>query len=265
MPWLSETSAPVWSLDPFDSKYWPSERLEGVRNGRVWSIRLGGRERPEEILVRGDFRGAPPGEEKHRFLPYFYVGPPRAFLTSSNTGRANQLFAMARRDLRSPWSGERLPPVTRPIMIFATYSPASRALHQPEWLSRYAKWDGITKCERGLRAPSLVGLVPDLEFRMGIPAANLVGICSTVVKETLDLADPLEALFDAPSSIAVPIETELVTVSDQQPDKRRSLTYVCPKCSRLEGARPHNSKFGWLDNVQTVHCHERIYADHVPP
>lgn len=217
----------------------------------------------EEVLIRGDFRGAPPGHEQERYLPYFYMGPPSAFLTASNTGRANQLFSMARRDLKAPWKGEKFPQTFGPVVIFATYPKAARGLRSPDWLARYSHWEAALRTTRGLRLPSIAGLVPDLELRMGVPEGDPATFCSNLLNDALAMADPLEALFDSPPASAIPIKTELVEVSPQQSEMRRSLTYTCPACGRSEGAQPYNPKFGWLTNVCTVRCKREMYAGRV--
>lgn len=220
-----------------------------------------------EISASTDFRGAPPGRERDRALPWLYLGPvparPGAAFSTSDGNDVLARYQLARGTFfsqRPPTFA--LPGVEHSIAAVASYPPAEQRLRQPDWMSRYARWELLTKRNGHTDFPPLlIGRTPSLTLVFSLVVTQPMDAYANLLVEFLQVTDMIEAAFDSPILAQVPWPFTIV----QKPAPTGFVGthpaiiryFRCPKCGNQETA----VGFGGLPtNFLSKQCRAAIYA-----
>ena len=274
LPWIRDETKTIKAADPkFEATegYVP-RTLRGESGSRTLELSVKAdrdftKTGTVEVSVSSDFRGAPPGGERSRPLPWFYLGPvpvrPGASFTTPDGSDVLARYQLA----RGTFFSQRPPTVALPgvehrIAAVASYPPAEQRLRQPDWMSRYARWESLTKRDGHADFPPLlIGRTPSLTLVFSLVGTKSMDPYADLIVEFLQVADMMEAAFDSPTLAQVPWPFVIV----QKPASSGFVGthpavvryFRCPKCGNQETAVGSDVL---PSNFLSKQCRAAIYA-----
>jgi hypothetical protein len=184
--------------------------LLGNWDGRLWQITvnpgLGWPYRFEEgyFAARCSFRGAPPGSESERVMPWLFLGPwsnpPGGF------SEVQGVQAIIRRD--RPGELPRSKEDRARIAAFASHPTMQNKLRSADWMVTYQALAAGAVQGRFVRQgfnPFIVGLLHRASVVLPLHDEVVVGRYAHAVQQLHDLAPLLEEGFEVPSIARVPM------------------------------------------------------------
>jgi hypothetical protein len=265
-PWYTTSQGPLGKVE----KSWTpgylfgGVQLKGNNLGRVWETVANVFYRKTwgldgELLTQTYFRGAPPGRERERELPFFYLGP-RPMMISSRVALGELPYQILRQfdkpgSADSAWIARDSEP--RRVLGKASYPRMQDLLHSSKWLAAYDQWSSISDKSRS-RPPFVAGLGHRVQFSLALNELQSAEEFSRTLGLFFDLVETIEPGFDAPRPAEQPF-SKMGGDMDGVPIERQ--LFMCPKCGKLETTDTVFDRFGRVVNYKTKDCGCPLFAD----
>ncbi len=241
---------------------WSPVELKGRQSGRLWEV-FACVDSPffnqsRGLVLQTNFRGAPPGKEPERTIPYVFIGPaPRVLPTAVLGGVASDVLSLFKRP--APDDSAWLTQASRPqrYLAKASYPKVEEALASV-WREKYESWCDLVQAS-ALHTPfppMVVGVAPTLNVMAGFNLNRSPDAYAMAVEDTVSLVETLEPSFDAPRPAEVEVPLKLGKTGEGESSRP---LYQCPQCGKMETVKKVIDTWGRLRNYKTTGCGVLLY------
>lgn len=220
---------------------------------------------PPVLRVSSWFRAAPPGRERERDTPWFYLGPVPSrwstFAGSTHVAYLTRFAELAR--------GGRLPEVQiggvrERIRAAASVPRLESSFVSGDWTEWYRKTYELAHPTllRGTVAPLVYGWNGHLSFLIGVDPRTSPAAYAEAVDSFVRRSATLEEGFEAPSLTSEPMSWNWIDLPDGFRWPTPEPMFRCPSCRGLERVADFRSRGRpWLQYLISAGCREFLYRD----
>lgn len=241
--------------------------LFGRRDGRLWIVSVypdwKGVGTPGSVAVETFFRGAPPGRERERLLPWFYLGPTKGVQPTPGFGNPAAAFAAARRDRASDLASASFDVGGARLVALSSFAGMETALRAEPWTDAYRSVSPLVRREFlcPTFSPVFSGFVHKLTVVAPLVPGTEAARYSVLVDAAVRVAPTVEPGFGGPSlqQVSLPVESRPTptTPFNEAP------VYGCPKCGMQRVVREAHDARGVPYNAACEVCYACVFLS--PP
>lgn len=241
--------------------------LCGRRDGRLWIVSVypdwRGVDTPGSVSVETFFRGAPPGKEQERLLPWFYLGPAKGVQPTPGFGNPAAAFAMARRDRASEIASAAFDSGGAMLAALSSFGGMKAALRAEPWVGAYNSVSALVR--RMFLGPTFSPVFSGFAHKLTVAAPLVPGQEAAryvaLVDAAVSVAPTVEPGFGGPSvrQVSLAVEGRPTTSSPFN----EAPVYLCPKCGVLRAVREAHDAKGVPYNAACEVCYSCVFLS--PP
>ena len=241
--------------------------LYGRRDGRLWIVSVypdwKGAGTPGSVSVEAFFRGAPPGRERERLLPWFYLGSAKGVQPTPGFGNPAAAFAAARRDRARDLASAVIDVGGTKLVALSSFAGMEAALRGEPWGVACRSVSAFER--RELLGPSYTPVISGFVHKLTVAAPLVLGAeargYSALVDAAVRVAHAVESGFGGPTlqevSIAVEGRPTPTSPFNEVP------VYRCPRCGVLRAVREAHDAKGVPYNAACEVCYTCLFLS--PP
>ena len=251
-PWLREST-----LEKSLQGEGLSQYLEGIGEGRNTVFLMKNGVEPIFNFVF-QYRVAPPGQERTRIYPWFYLGPLVPY-TSTYFDLGLEILKTASDVGPKPPPARVFPGMRIPLVVAASYPRISDMLQSNQLLQEYAYWDRLSSQNPRRLGPLLMSRESSIELCIQADPRRQASEYADMFARLFSMADSFEVANDVEPASKVPIPYGMLTIPGQS-----SLVplYPCPQCGRwatTTGVTRGSVFSRRAVNAQTTCCRQLLF------